>query len=230
MAEATPLLSAEFARVLTARKSDYVMEVDDTLLVAQQGAALIETSGFPGWIEGLRSTDPVIETYVASTDIVMATSDNQPFVDAWQPLVSWVDAQVRTALARFGVELVGDAYVTASLTPTASLEGLAHMDDDTFVPDAPVGIVAIIGQWTGPRVATASVVHEPLRPMSQIIFDEATLTDFAANRITHSAWAADQLVIFAQFGQLHAGPAAEHIADQGQFRQLVVYRAHAQPA
>lgn len=227
MVEALPMLDAAFARMLTARKADFVGEDNNELRVAQQGAARIETSAFPGWVAGLTTTHPVIETYVASDHGVAATSDNQPFVDAWMPLVSWVDLQVRAALETHQVQLVGDAYVTASLTATSELEGLAHMDDDTFTPDAPVGIVAIIGEWAGPRIATTTVPHEPLRPMSQVVFSEATLADFADGTINHAVCSGDQLVIFAQFGQLHAGPAAAHIADRGDFRQLIVYRAQA---
>lgn len=230
MADTPDELDAQFARVLAARKSDYVSGPDDELQVSQHGAAVIATSDFPGWVGGLESSDTVIETYVASEAGITATSDNQPFVDAWMPLVSWIDNQVRAALHRFDLVLTGDAYVTASLTETASLEGLAHMDDDTFAPDAPVGVVAIIGQWVGPRVATAPVAHAPLRPMSQIIFDDETLADFGADRIDHVASDPDQLVIFPQFGQLHAGPAAEHTAHLGSSRQLLVYRANAQPA
>lgn len=230
MADRSRLLDTEFARVLAARKADYVTGNDGQLVVSQQGMARIDVDNFPGWVHELESTDPVIETYVASRDGIHATSDNQPFVDAWMNLVTWVDTTVRTALDRHGVDVMGDAYVTASLTETASLEGLAHMDDDTFMPDAPVGIVAIIGQWTGPRVATATVAHEPLRPMSQVIFDETTRASFESDQLDHAAAAADELVIFAQFGQLHAGPAARHISHLGAFRQLIVYRAQASPA
>lgn len=232
MSEALPPIDLQFANVLVAHKSDFVDSSAGNGLVQQLGGASLDISGFPGWPAGLTATEPVIETYVASPSGIAATSDNQPFVDAWTPLVSWMDTQVRTELGSFDCVVAGDAYVTASLTATKELEGLAHMDDDSFVPDDPVGIVAIIGQLLGPRAPSPGVALSPQtapQPMGQIVFDDATLAAFEGGDIEQHRCGPDELVIFPQFGQLHAGPAAHHVSDLSEFRQLLVYRARAIP-
>jgi len=231
MAEITTpaILDQSFADALVARKGGFV---DDAELptVQQHSAALVPTTDFPGWIPGLTASETIIETYVASEGGVTATSDNQPYVNAWHPLVSWLDQRVRSTLADFGLVLDGDAYATASLTAANDLGGAAHMDDDMFVPNDSVKLVAIIGQWQGPRVATAPVEHLPLRPLGQVVFSEAALRLFEAGEFDHCACPSDEIVLFPQFGQLHAGPASSHvtkIAGTNSFRQLLVYRATA---
>lgn len=218
------LLDETYGSVLCSRKADFVSVADRTT-VAQHGAASIDAAGWPGWPDGLSSADAAIETFVAGVDQVTATSHNEPFVSAWQPLAQWMNQTVRTELARFGVGLAGDAYVTASLTTTSDLEGVAHLDDDQFVPTDSVSMVAIIGEHVGPRVATAPIEHRPLRPMAPVSFDDTVLDAFAGSEIDHCQCSADDLVVFPQFGQLHAGPAAAHLAGLGATRQLLVMRA-----
>jgi len=226
---APDVIDATYADVLRSRKADFV---DDQGVIAQHGAVTIPMTGWPGWAGDLPASteavsDAVIETYVASAAGVTATSDNEPYVSAWMPLIEWMNQAIRNALEPLGVQLDGDAYATASCTPTASLEGMAHMDDDTFMPDDSVGIVAIVGEHTGPRVATGQLQPTPFRPMSQVTWTDDQLRSFERNEMAHTACAADQLVIFPQFGQLHAGPAAAHLAAAGPHRQLLVYRARA---
>ena len=218
-------LDDAFASILRSTKADFVTEHESSSFIAQHGAVLVQASNWAGWPTDLASAEPVIETYVAGDAEVTATSDNDPFVSAWRPLVEWMNAAVRTALGAVGVEIDGDAYVTASLTATDLLEGTAHMDDDTFVPTDSVSAVAIIGELAGPRVATTAVAHTPLRPMSQVTFTADQLDDFAAGRLDHCRCDANQLVVFPQFGQLHAGPTADHVAHRAPARQLLVFRA-----
>ncbi len=214
-----------YAAILRARKRDYVHTAGESTRIDQHGAATIAMHGWPGWPSNLDSSEPIIETYVAGHDSVTATSDNEPFVSARLPLITWLNHTVRDALASHGVELDGDAYATASLTATELLEGTAHMDDDTFVPDESARVVAIVGELVGPRVAIGSLTPQPLRPMSQVIWSATQLADFEGDSFDHCACAADQLVVFPQFGQLHAGPAAKHVAELASHRQLLVYRA-----
>ena len=218
-------LDEDFAAVLLRSKADFVTTTDRDARIAQHGAAAISSQDWPGWPGGLSSHEPIFETYVASGTEITATSDNEPFVSAWYPLVTWIHHTVRDRLSSLTVELDGDAFITASLTATGSLEGIAHMDDDTFVPTDSVGVVAIIGDLAGPRIATGSLEHGPLRPMSQIVFDESQLDEFAAGRLDHCRGEANQLVVFPQFGQVHAGPAAAQVAQLATHRQLLVYRA-----
>jgi len=212
-----------YARVLRSAKAEYVTTEDQVSSIEQFGAARIRGEGWPGWPINLGSDEPVFETYVVGNAEVTATSDNQPFVDAWSPLVAWLNHTVRGELARYDLRIDGDAYVTASLSAAAVLEGIAHMDDDSFVPADSVQVVAIIGQHVGPRVATGRLDVPAVRPMGQVVVDDQIIDAFAADQIDHCQAAADEIVVFPQFGQLHAGPATEHLA-AFESRQLLVLR------
>ena len=167
------LLDHTFAGILRSQKADFVATTDGGTFIAQHGAARVETTDWPGWPTGLSAGDAIIETFVSGAVDVVATSSNEPFVSAWQPLAEWMNVTVRSALADVGVQLDGDAYITASLTPVDRLEGIAHLDDDHFVPAESVSMVAIVGEHTGPRVATTALGHPPLRPMAPIMFDSS---------------------------------------------------------
>lgn len=219
------ILDHRYGAVLRSRKADFVVESSDKTVVAQHGAAAIALTGWPSWPVGLHSEEPVIETFVAAPDQVVATSSNVAFVDAWTPLATWMNHTVRTALADVDVQLAGDGFITASLTPTELLEGMAHLDDDQFIPPDSVSMVAIVGNLAGPRIATAPVSLAPVRPMAPVVFATELLTSFAEDELAHCAAQPDELVVFPQFGQLHAGPAAHHVAHLATHRQLLVMRA-----
>jgi len=214
-------IDSDYVAKLRARKHEFVTPQH---AIAQHGAAVLAMDGWPGWPADLVSLEPAIETYVASATIVEPTSTNEPYVSCWQPLVDWMNRAVRDELATYGLTLE-DAYVTASVSDSPSLEGLAHMDDDTYQPHESVGVVAIIGEHAGPRIATGTLQHHELRPMSQVVFDHELLEAFGADALDHCQAAADQLVVFPQFGQVHAGPAAHHVHNAT--RQLLVLRARA---
>ena len=232
---APPPMTARFATALRATKADFVSTYDDQTgddktIIVQQGAATLDSAGFPDWPRNIGSGEAalheaVIETFLGHEAAATALSDNEPFVSAWLPLAQWMNATVRRQLAEHDVALDGDAYITASLTATAELEGVAHMDDDTFTPADSVGMVAIIGDLAGPRVATGTLAHGPLRPMSQVLFTDDQLDAFAADAVGHHRAEANELVVFPQFGQLHAGPAAHHVGGLAPTRQLLVMRA-----
>ncbi|MBT5753671.1 MAG: hypothetical protein HOI41_01740 [Acidimicrobiaceae bacterium] len=219
------LLDHTFAGILRSQKADFVATTDGGTFIAQHGAARVETTDWPGWPTGLSADDTIIETFVAGAVDVAATSNNEPFVSAWQPIAEWMNITVRSALADVGVQLRADAYITTSFTPTDVLEGIAHLDDDQFVPAESVSMVAIVGEHAGPRVATTALGHPPLRPMAPIMFEAAQRDGFANNETDHCLCAADELVVFPQFGQLHAGPSSAHVANAGPARQLLVMRA-----
>jgi len=207
MAEATPLtqvtepvaLDERYATILRARKTDFVSVTEGETNLLQHGAAQVLTAGWPGWPAGLTTIEPVIEMFVAGPEHVVATSDNDPFVGAWAPLAAWMNNTVRAALEGVGVLLAGDAYVTASLTPTDTLEGVAHVDDDQFVPNNSVSMVAILGDLAGPRMATEPIGHTSLRPMTPLSFAAETLDAFASNMVDHCASDPDRnLVSYTQ--------------------------------
>ncbi len=221
-------LDERFANTLRSPKSTVVRATSDGVAIEQHGAALLAHRERPPWpttVTESAGQQPIIETYVCGAGTVTATSDNEPFVSAWLPLVDWMNSTVRNHLARVSVAVSGDAYVTASVTPTALLEGVAHMDDDIYEPDASAQMVAIMAQLAGPRIATSPIGHGPLRPFGQVTFSESTLAEFAAGTIAQCRCEADQLVVFPQFGQLHAGPTAKQVAHLSCTRQLLVMRA-----
>jgi len=222
-------LDRKYGAILRSCKDDFVTEVCDTTVITQHGAAAIATPDWPGWPCGLAADEPIIETFVAGLDEVVATSENEPFVSAWMPLAAWMNRTVRTALADVDVHLAGDAFITASLTPTALLEGVAHLDDDQFLPSDSVSMVAIIGDLAGPRIATAPVPAARLRPLAPVVFPDELLDSFARDALNRCVASAQELVVFPQFGQLHAGPAAEHVAHLAASRQLLVMRAAVHP-
>ena len=218
-------LDEGYAAILRARKTEFVSVTEGETNLLQHGAAQILTAGWPGWPGGLSTIEPVIEMFVAGPTHVVATSDNNPFVGAWAPLAAWMNNTVRAALEDVGVLLAGDTYITASLTPTNTLEGVAHIDDDQFSPNDSVSMVAILGDLAGPRMATKPIRHTSLRPMAPLSFTPETLEAFASNMVDHCASGPDQLVVFPQFGQLHAGPTRHHVAHLAPLRQLLVMRS-----
>jgi len=219
-------LDSDFAQMLRSTKADFVDAAGDVTSIRQHGAATISMRGWPGWLEDVPTGEHVIDTYVATKDDLQAAGD--PTVPAWISLVEWTNATVRTALADHQVELHGDAYITASCIPADELGGIAHSDDDTYMPTDTVGVVAIVGQHAGPRVATGELRTPSFRPMSQVAWSDEQLRSFEANEMDHCRCPPDQLVLFPQFGQLHAGPAAAHLQDI-ETRQLLVYRAQVVP-
>ena len=203
-----------------ASKRDFVQAEQ----LKQHGAVILNMHDFPGWPGDLASPEAIIETFVAGRADTEAMGSHSPFVQAWQPLAEWMNSTVRAQLATIDLSLGEDTYVTASLTPTAELEGRAHLDDDIYSPDENVGVVVILGQHAGPRIATGSLRANPVREMGQVAFSEEILDAFGDERLPHVASAPDTMVAFPQFAQLHAGPAARHVEHLGSTRHLLVLR------
>lgn len=222
------LLDATFARVLESTKADFVTAASaGTILVHQHGAARVDTFGRPPWPEFGPLPDKdhaVIETFVCRPGEITPTGADESAIDAWMPMVEFVDTAVKSALSGFGVDLHGDAYATTSITPRVSHEGVPHVDDDRFRPDEDVGIVAIIGSLAGPRVARSSLAHGPVPFDGQLDYTDAVKREFESGATPQTACGADELVLFPQFGQLHAGPDAAELGPTGTDRLLLVYR------
>lgn len=223
-------IDESFAAALRLTKAQVLQPAGTGVAVVQYGAALLPSTDRPPWpvLPAVSDAEgPVIETYLGSPDAVGATSDNEPHVSAWLALASWMNTTVRTSLAEFGVALEGDAYLTASLTPRSMHEGTPHLDDDVFRPDDDVGVVAIIGELAGPTVAAGRLEHAVPAPSTQLSFDDGQASRFAAGDMGRSRCAADELVVFPQFGQLHAGPTVDDLPAGAPARQLLVLRARA---
>ncbi|MEM9655571.1 MAG: hypothetical protein AAGA65_26025 [Actinomycetota bacterium] len=196
---------------------------------AQFGGGYLEgTIDLPEPPPGL-ARGPHIDMFVCGADgSCEPTGSNQDLIALWQPAVQDFAGTVYSAMAAAGVTLAPVAYVTASLTPGTDIIGDAHFDDDQYLPDAGVGLVAILGSDAGPRVATEPIAVVDARPGLPMAVEETAFARFAAGRLAHQQAGPGRIVVFPQFGQLHAGPALA-ATDPTATRRLLVMRAETVP-
>ena len=167
---------------------------------------------------------PSIETFVVSpVGEISSIGTNNSLNNAWLPMVELLVAQVRAWAQDGGIEIVGDSYVTASVTTASEVNGEAHFDDDQFSPNVGSGLVAIVGDLDGPRVAAVPIPHVDIAAPRPVVASEAIKTAFADGEIKFASYGPNQLVALPQFAQLHAGPGPCGTTDQ--VRHLLVYRA-----
>ena len=210
-------------------KRDLVERVGDGR-VSQSGATIVR-SGFPvpEIDPSLLHTIPSIETFVVSQAdrSISSTGTNGPLNEAWMPTVEALASTVFHWLDEHGVGVRGDAYITASITPADDVNGEAHFDDDQFAPADGVGVVAIVADRDGSRVANSPVLLEGVRSPRPLVIDEGLKAAFADGEIDHDRFDAHTLVLFPQFGQLHSGPGPCGSAEE--VRHLLVFRASTVP-
>lgn len=188
-------------------------------------ASLVK-SAIPG-----ATSEPLIDLFVVDAErSCTPTGSNAELNGWWRQSVELFAAQVLDALAAEDVKLAGPAYVTASLTPMGLIEGQPHFDDDLYAPDVGVGVVAIVGDIAGPRVAAAPVPVEIPIPGASLLLGPQVMADFDGGGIVHHQADPMTAVMFPQFGQLHAGPRLAGRADQTAVRRLLVFRAATRPA
>lgn len=197
--------------------------------IAQTGGELFEAHfALPHIDATIYGPLPSIETFVASPDgEISAMGTNAELTTAWMPAVERLVASVSGWAAAAGVTLAGDAYITASITLAPEVNGQAHFDDDQFVAAAGAGLVAIVGDLGGPRVASESIPHPEIAPPRPVIADNKMVAAFADGTIPSNTYGANELVVLPQFAQLHAGPGPCGRDDQ--VRHLLVYRAATAP-
>ncbi len=172
---------------------------------------------------------PSIETFVVSSDrSITATGSNEALNVAWMPAIERLVEAVFVWVERAGIEVVRDSYVTASLTSAAEVNGEAHFDDDQFDPVAGAGVVAVVGDIAGPRVASDPIPHAAIRPYQPLIASEAIRAEFAGGGYGRVDYRAGEIVVLPQFGQLHSGPGPCGTADT--VRHLLVLRAKTTPS
>ncbi len=200
--------------------------------VHQTGPLVLENElRVPDPPEGLVSRlnvagEPVIEMFVADKNgSVSAMGGDEELNAFWEPTVVALTSVVRRALEERGVTLTGDIYITTSLTVPGSVIGDAHLDDDQFQPHDGVGVAAIVSNDSGPRFASCPVSCAPMRPGLPVQVRDSEIEGFAEAATINTG--PHQPVIFPQFGQLHAGPAAGATTA---VRNLFVLRAATQPA
>ncbi len=240
----TPIES--LATVLRGRQADLVRPTGRGHDLAQVGAAVLD-GAFPVPIPG--PADPVaprggeatIETFVDSQQggRAAAMGDDRAIADWWQPTVDDLVERVLGTLGPLGVELGSPIYVTVSATPIEQVIAEPHLDDDQFQPEAGVGLVAIAASHDGPRLARGALPSQRAMAGGPLGLDRSVLdrwfeSDDEAAGPAHrvQGTGADRVVMFARFGQLHAGPAlaANSADDAGTgVRNLLVLRADTIP-
>lgn len=227
---AIPVLSADYAHVFGSPKSHLVECDDGGCSVTQTGAAYLDNVGRPlQWPAVPVPDETVIETFVADGKAqITPTSTNQPYVDAWLPLVETVSSRVLDAAHRFGIPIASPIYVTVSLTVAGLVSGDPHLDDDQYHAQDGVGLVAIVGQHVGPRIALGRLPHQSLRSPGQVQIGGEVVSSFSTGEIAHQRGEPDRIVLFPQFGQLHAGPGPA-VASTAATRNLLVLRAATTP-
>lgn len=198
--------------------------------ILQTGAIVLDDSfAVPRIDPSLVPALPSIETFVVSGHdrSIAAMGSNQPLNDAWMPTVEALAGVVFRSLDEHQVMVAGDAYITASITPASDVNDQAHFDDDQFNPDDGVGVVAIVADLDGSRVATGTVALEQIRPPLPLTLDERTIESFSAGTIERAAFGPHTVVLFPQFGQLHSGPGP--CGGATDVRHLLVLRAATAP-
>lgn len=225
-----PLTDA-FARHLKMSKDELLAVTGTGSTIVQTGGAYLDPSFPVDDLPGEQETvhEPIIETFVVDPGgACSGTGADLGLIEAWLPLVEGMVGLVLAAMADHGVALDGPGYLTTSLTPVDQVTQLPHIDDDQYLDGDGVGLVAIAASHDGPRIACAPIPHRPARSMLPLEFEDGVFERFAAGTIAKQRAAADRIVVFPQFGQLHSGPViAPNTVDP--IRRLLVFRVRTQP-
>ena len=217
-------LDAAYAARLAAPKEALLSA--DANAIDQLGARVIPFADAPPWpeLDGL-TDEPIIESFLVSAEGEVTPLSDAPQLLAWQPRAHAMAAAVLDACAAHSIQLDFPAYLTCSITPVDLLEGNPHFDDDQFMPGSGLGLVAINGQHVGPRVAAGSLALTGAAVPGPLPVAEATVAQFRSADVATAS--GDEIAVLAQFGQLHAGPAASDVRG-ATHRQLLVLRAGTQ--
>jgi hypothetical protein len=174
--------------------------------------------------------EPVIEMFIVGRDgMVEATGPDPSLARWWRADVEALIDRVRSAAAAVGVELVEPISITASATPADRVVGDPHLDDDRFEPDEGVGLVAVAASHLGPRLEVGELACRALRAGLPVELEPGEVERFAGAGSLQQA-PPDRIVVFARFGQLHAGPVPTSEASAREARNLLVLRAGTRPA
>lgn len=230
-----PTLDADYASVFSASKQAVISAIDaDRSAIVQQGPAVIGTLGdLAGlrWPTEVVADDAMIETFVVGPEAgCMSTGSDSELIAAWKPLAKALAERVFATAAEHGIPIAEPAYLTTTVTPAGQTIAEAHFDDDLFDPSDGVGLVAIVGSIDGPRVASGVLEVPSAPPGAQIPVSEKLLATFDRDEGDFEVVPipADAIVVFPQFGQLHAGPMIDE-SFVGSMRYLMVLRAGTVP-
>jgi len=215
--------------MLTASKQELFDDAGPGRL-QQSGAVLIAT-GFelPSIDREIPQTMPSIEMFVVNPrGDITPTGSNDALNEAWRPAVERLATSVFAWLDANNVQLASDAYVTASITPADQVSGDPHFDDDQFAACDGVGVAVVVADRRGSRVAREPVDHVEVRAPHPVVVDEDLKLSFERGEIAHDSFEAGDVIVFPQFGQIHAGPGPVGSSDD--VRHLLVLRAPTIPA
>lgn len=222
-----PLISSDFCRYLSLSKQEFLSESGQEGLMMQCGATYIDAEiPLPKISCELNLEKPMIETFEVSDDgSCLPLGTNRELIDLFASSAEVMAKAVLKSLTSFGVEVDGNAYLTASITMCNEINGNAHFDDEHYHASDGVGFVAIIGDRGGSRVARESIPHTSIIDDDvPVIFDQKSADDFDSGLMLIHEAEPEKLLIFPQFGQLHAGPALASAGLTG-VRRLMVMRA-----
>jgi len=192
---------------------------------AYLGAELIVPVGDVKYISA--NAEAKIETFLVDSEgVCTPTGTDQPLIELFLPAATEMAGQVLTALSELGVKVTNPAYLTASATPQSAVTTTPHFDDDQYLANDGVGVVAIAASGAGPLIAAAPIPC--LAPLDglPIALDDRAVADFVSRSLEVNQAAANRIVVFLQFGQLHSGPDP---ADLSAPRSLLVFRAATLP-
>ena len=208
----------------------------DGHIVQSGGEVLDRDFAVPNVSASVEVSLPSIETFLVSKSSepnaahsVMPIGMNAQLNDAWLPAVTAMVDAVLTWLDKNGIDLAGDAYVTASITAASEVNGEAHFDDDQFDASSGAGVFAIVADLAGPKALATPLQYPPLTAPRPLTLDEDLKAEFRdAGSLDPISFNPNELVLMPQFGQLHSGPGPCGTSDQR--RHLLVFRGETVPS
>ncbi len=214
------------ARALRSSKQALLDAGDDGLVpqippVEMNG---ITVPDVPDELAGRTSDGPVIGMFVIHPDGGIEPMGIDAELSAfWTPTAGQIAAYLLAWCRSNDLELVGDGYLTTSLSPNADISDGWHVDDDQIRPGDGIGVVAIASNGDGPVLLTQPVATDETRPGLPLDLD----LDDAGSRPQHAV-GPGTLAIFPQFGQVHRAPGPSEHSDF--IRNLFVLRWTTAPA
>ncbi len=227
-------LDAEFAQHFGRTKASLIDAASDTDLAIQTGGAYLPgVVSMPDATHMAVARETRIETFIVSADgDVSPTGSDADLIELFTPTATEVARRILASCTQNDIILEGDSYLTASVTPVSEVIGDPHFDDQQFDAADGVGLVAIVADIDGSRVATEPVIHAGASTGLPLEVNDEVFEAFAVGDIAQQHTAANRIVVFPQFAQLHSGPplASTTTGDNGNVRCMVVFRARTAPS
>ena len=219
-------LDTSFAELLKQPRDSFVETTPSGIRLRQAGGAYIGGELLvPPTPYELTGGQSAIETFVcAPGEAVIATGDDDRLVALWSGLAQVIADAVYSAALRFGIALEGSGYLTASALPLPAVSHEPHFDDDQFIPNEGVSLVATVSSHGGTRCTTEALELPSTPAGTPIAVPQTMQDDFDSGRHPHVEGDQGRLLVLPQFGQLHSGPNLE-AGDPETLRTLYVFRS-----